>query len=81
MQAVKSRFLCISWPNLTQNLKYARKDGETFNSLLDIYQTISTRDIKRLTPHDNSKRLNTTNYMLQKQIRNFDVKRLSFKNT
>ena len=26
-------------------------------------------------------RLNTTNYMLQKQIRNFDVKRLSFKNT
>ena len=34
----------------------------------------------RLTPRDNSKRFNTTDYMLQKQIRNFDVKRLSFKN-
>ena len=50
MQAVKIAFLCISWPNLTQNLKYAMKDGETFNSLLDIYQTTSTRDIERSTP-------------------------------
>jgi len=62
-------------------VKYARKDDETFNSLLDVYQATSTQDIERLTPHDNSKRLNTTNYMLQKQVRNFDVKRLSFKNT
>jgi len=33
----------------------------------------STQDIERLTPRENSKRLNTTNYMLSKQIRNFDV--------
>jgi len=57
-------------------VKYARKDDETFNSLLDVNQTTSTRDIEILTPCDNSKRLNTTNYMLQKQIRNVDVKRL-----
>jgi len=50
-------------------VKNARiQDGETFNSLLDVNQTTSTRDIERLTPHGNSKRLNTTNYMLQKQI-------------
>jgi len=63
-------------------VNYARKDGETSNSILDVNQTTSsTRDIERLTPRGNSKTLNTTKYMLQKQIRTFDVKILSFKNT
>ena len=46
-------------------MKYTRKDSETFNSLLDVYQTTSTQDIERLTPHDNSKRLNTKLYVTE----------------
>ena len=49
-------------------MKYARKDGKTFHSLLEVHQTISTRDIEILTHRDNNKRLNTTKYMLQKQM-------------
>jgi len=50
-------------------VKYARKDDdETSNSLLDVYQTTSTRDVERLTSRDNSKRINTTNYKLIRNV-------------
>ena len=67
---IKSLKKCSTW----------NTQGKTAK-LSTVYWTSSTRDIERLTPRGNSKKLNTTKYMLQKQIRTFDVKILSFKNT